>query len=471
MLKVSSLSVKDPDCKTPLFLPKLTFEQIIEQMGLNSFNIRVFCFIGLFIICDGSEMVVLGLLTTKLTEVWDLTSFEKGALGSSIFIGFATGSLCSGYISDRNGRKPSFVIGIILVLLFASLSSLAQGFFTFVGLRIICGFGIGFAIPALMALFTELAPTEYRSPVLNNLWAVFPIGACFVIILTKFLINTESGWRYILLFASFPCIILLLLSWRMPESPRFLLNNGKFERGFQELDKIITLSGFHDKIILTEIDKQSLMNEIQITSSSTQETDYKMLFSPEYKKLTSLICSLYFLISFIYYGAVFIVPQIFEAVQSKQPENEGDIYSSMLLSAVLEIPMCIISGYLGNNKHLMRLGTMKLGFSVILMGVLIFLFFPNSLVFAVVVFKSGSQMAFSMIDLYTCEAYPTKIRAMGIGLGNTFNRIAAIFTPIISQILFDGYEKLPFIAFGFGAVFGVLACVSLPFETGGRALK
>ena len=460
-----------PSFKNSLLASQITFDDVIERLGINKFNLRVFLFIALFFMADGSEMVVLSLLLTKLTEVWQLNSFEKGSLGSSIFIGFAMGSLCSGYISDRRGRRPAYLIGATLVMIFASLSSLAQGFFSFILLRIICGFGIGLAIPALFALATELTPVDYRSAVLNNVWSIFPIGASFVIIMTKFFINTENGWRYVLLFASLPCCILLLFSYKVPESPRFHMSNGNYEKGFQNLDSIIVYSGLQEKVIITEKEKEDLINEAEQCQINKQKADYRILFSPEYKKLTILICSIYFLVSLNYYGATYILPQIFEEEHEKNSENVGDIYISLLLGCFFEVPACLLSGYLANHRHLLRIKTMMLGFLMNVVASIIILSYPHGISFTAALFKFSVVIPFNVIYVYACEAYPTKIRSMGVGLGNSCTRIAAILTPFISQFLFDIDEKLPFIVYGIGGGIGVAVCIMLPYETRHLGLK
>lgn len=472
MLESPALRLSEASAaKNALLTKKFTFDELIERMGINRFNTRVFLFIGLFMMADGSEMVVLSLLITKLTEIWSLSSFQKGALGSSIFIGFAIGSLCSGIVSDRKGRRPAYLLGSWLVLIFASLSSFAQGFLSFIALRVICGFGIGLAIPALFALVTELTPSAYRSLVLNNVWSVFPIGAAFVILMTKFFIETEYGWRYILLFASIPCFFVIVFSLKVPESPRFYMSNGSFDKGFEELEKIVEFADLKDKVEIKEKEKQELIYEAQLHHLSHQEADYKMLFTPEYRRLTFLICSVYFLVSFIYYGATYILPQIFEEEYSSNRGNVGDVYFDLLVGCFFEVPACVLAGYLGNHRYLLRIRTMVLGFAVNGICTLIILIFPKAIVIAAALFRSSIAISFNVMFVYACEAYPTKIRSMGVGLGNTCTRFAAILTPFISQFMFDCYEKMPFFGFGVGAVLGVVACLALPYETGNRGLK
>jgi len=433
-------------------------------LGINRFNMRVYLFIALFFLADGSEMVVMSLLIDKLTEIWHLTSFQKGSLGSSVFIGFAIGSFFSGFISDRKGRRPAYLTGSILVLIFAAGSSLAQGFFSFIVLRIVCGFGIGLAVPALFAFATELTPSNYRSIILNNVWIFFPVGGAFVVLMTKYFIEVENGWRYILLFASFPCFILLIFSFNVPESPRFHMSNGNYEKAFDQLDKIIDFSRLRDKISITEEDKIHLINEAENHHLNKKDADYRMLFTPEYKKLTFLICGIYFLVSMNYYGATYILPQIFKVEYEESKINVGDVYMSLLFSLFFEVPNCLLSGYLANHPCLLRVKTIMLGFFINAIAAIIILIFPQTITLSAALFKNSISTSFNVVFVYACEAYPTKIRSMGVGLGNSFTRLAAILTPFMSQFLFDIHVMLPFIFYAFGGILGVIFCIALPYE-------
>lgn len=459
----SSFTSKSP------FLNKFNFDFIIEKLGINRFTIRVYFFIALFFMVDGSEMMVLSLLMKKLTNEFELTSFEKGSLGSSIFIGFASGSLFSGYISDKKGRRPAYLLGSTLVMIFALLSAFAQGFFSFVILRMICGFGIGVAIPALFALATEITPKEYRAAVLNNVWSIFPIGAAFVIIITKFLIDVQNGWRYILFFASLPCAILLMFSKNVPESPRFYFSNQQYEKGFEQLQKIVEFCK-NDEIILNEQNKQSLIEEAESKKANLMEVKYETLIYPEYRKITILICIIFFIVSLNYYGALYIFPQIFEKEQ-EETKNVRDVYLSLLFGCFLEVPSYFLGGYLANHRYLLRIKTMILGFAVNMISAVVILIYPQGITFFSALFKCSVAISFTVVFVYACEAYPTKIRSLGVGTGHSFTRMAAILTPFIMQFLFDFYHKLPFIFFIFGSITGILSCFALPFETYGLNLE
>ena len=79
--------------------------------------------------------------------------------------------------------------------------------------------------------------------------------------------------------------------------------------------------------------------------------------------------------------------------------------------------------------------------------------------------------AFQTVYVYTCEVYPTTIRALGMGSGSGMARLGAIVTPFIAQVLLK--ENIS-VAMGIYALFAALAGVSallLPIETKGRVMK
>ena len=74
---------------------------------------------------DGSEVLTLSLLIPFLEDQWSLSTNDKVYLATSVFAGMFIGSLISGYISDKYGRRnPSFII-VFLMFVFSLLSAFA----------------------------------------------------------------------------------------------------------------------------------------------------------------------------------------------------------------------------------------------------------------------------------------------------------------------------------------------------------
>ena len=58
-------------------IPCSTFDAIIDKLGINWYNMRIYIILSLFFLADGAEMIVISLLITKLGEIWDLCTLKK----------------------------------------------------------------------------------------------------------------------------------------------------------------------------------------------------------------------------------------------------------------------------------------------------------------------------------------------------------------------------------------------------------
>ena len=100
-----------------------TIDQIINSIGITRYHYKLYTIFALFLLADGAEMIVVSLLITKLTTLWDLSIGQKGFLGSAVFVGFFLGAIIAGKISDTKGRKPTYIIGSLLVFIFSTVSA------------------------------------------------------------------------------------------------------------------------------------------------------------------------------------------------------------------------------------------------------------------------------------------------------------------------------------------------------------
>jgi MFS family permease len=461
---------KQPPIKSPFIdKPIPVLDQLIDDLDISKYNLKIYGIMLFFYLADGAEMIVLSLLASKLGHLWGLTTTQKASLGSAVFIGFMMGTMVSGKISDKKGRKPTFFLGACVVTIFAFLSAFAQGYVSFLLIRALCGFGIGISVPASFSLSIEITPTKYRSYVLNGLWVFFPIGEVYVILLTKYYIEHEIGWRYILGFTGFPCLFAAILALLVDESPRFLLTNKYYDDAFKCINKMITEAG--KPTPLSDDMKKKLIAESLQLESNKVETDYTVLIDDKYKLLSYTIWTIFFTVSFVYYGFIYILPQVLEYLQTQLPvEEKGDMYIELVWIALSEIPAVAAAGYLAEHELLGRKHSMSLCYVVCIIGSFLALIFTNHISFFSSIVKLAICFPFNIAFLYTCEAYPTKIRTIGLGVANSFTRFGGVVTPLITQFLFSMGYLFPFFAFMCASIVGTIACFKLPFETRNRKI-
>src|SRR5690348_6209045 len=51
------------------------------------------------------------------------------------------------------------------------------------------------------------------------------------------------------------------------------------------------------------------------------------------------------------------------------------------------------------------------------------------------ILKGAIQIPSRALYIYTSESYPTEIRGIALGLGNSFTRLAGLSTPLINELL------------------------------------
>lgn len=149
---------------------------IIEEIGFGKFQLTMYIAVGLAIIADGAEMLNVALITQALGEEWHLSATQKGALGSTIFIGFTLGSLAAGRVGDKHGRRFPLLVCVSMLFIMGFASAFAVNYVSLLVLRAFVGFAIGGAVVLINTLFAEFLPSDHRGRwlILNSLF--FPAG-------------------------------------------------------------------------------------------------------------------------------------------------------------------------------------------------------------------------------------------------------------------------------------------------------
>ncbi|OAB26594.1 MFS transporter [Paenibacillus macquariensis subsp. defensor] len=169
-----------------------------------------------------------------MEEHFHLSQLQVGWAVSSLIIGCIVGAAFSGVMSDKFGRKKILITAAILFIIGSLGSGLADTFTLYVIARIIGGLGIGITSTLCPLYNAEIAPAKYR----GRLVALNQLATVTGIFLTYF-INlwiTNSGdaawgistaWRWMFGVGAIPGLLFLVLLFFVPESPRWLIKQGR----------------------------------------------------------------------------------------------------------------------------------------------------------------------------------------------------------------------------------------------------
>lgn len=170
-------------------------------------------------------------------EQFKLSSVETELAVSIVLAGAAVGAAVSGYLGDRFGRKPVLVGDAALFALFAVATGMANSFRLFLIARFVIGVAVGTTSMITPLYIAELAPPKVRGALvtLNQLAIVIGIVVAYGV---DYWFAPSGNWRAMFTSAVAPAFILLLSMVFLPESPRWLADNGYENKAWQVLSRV-----------------------------------------------------------------------------------------------------------------------------------------------------------------------------------------------------------------------------------------
>ena len=241
----------------------------------------------------GYDWVVIGGAKPFYEKFFNLTTPSQiGWAMSSALVGCLLGSLVSGALSDRFGRKKLLILAALLFTATGILTALAPDFTFFIVNRLLGGVAIGLASNLSPMYIAEISPAEVRGKFVsvNQLTIVIGIlaaqlvnwliarpvspGATAADILNSW--NGQAGWRWMFGAEAVPAFLFFLLMFTVPESPRWLLKNGRGGEAEKVLAKVGG-AGFAGQA-MTEIRET-------LAASDTQKVRFRALLEPGLSKV------------------------------------------------------------------------------------------------------------------------------------------------------------------------------------------
>jgi SP family xylose:H+ symportor-like MFS transporter len=203
----------------------------------------------------GYDWVVIGGAKPFYESYFQLNSPRLvGWANSCALIGCFLGSIISGWMSDRFGRKKLLILSAVLFAVSSILTGWADSFTAFIAWRITGGIAIGIASNVSPTYIAEVSPAPWRGRLvtLNQLTIVVGILAAQIANsliadkvadgasreLIRMSWNGQYGWRWMFTAVAIPAIVFLLGALLIPESPRWLAKAGSAERARRTLARI-----------------------------------------------------------------------------------------------------------------------------------------------------------------------------------------------------------------------------------------
>ena len=409
------------------------------RMGPIHWQVLALVASGLFF--DVMDFTIFGALVPDLIGSHFVTPAQVPWIGSVTVAGLFVGTLGQGEFTDRFGRKAVYQFNLLLFGLATIIGALPPipsigfdpGYSWLLVFRFIAGIGLGAEQPLCFSYIAEYSPKNIRGRLtafmqfIGGAWP-WPVG-----VLLTLTLRDSIGWRGIWIIIGIGALIIFVLRFSLPESPRWLATHGQGQRA---LDLLLRMG-------LRTVP----LNTLRTDAASDTHSDPIGIVLREYPRrvIAGMIC--FFAFFGIALGLGAWLPNILV-------ERGFTIAKSLnsIFWITLAFP-CASAFMMYSLERFGRKPTASIAF--ILTGIFGLLWSIASSETAVLVIGFMmiffTQLAGNSAQIFISEVFPTNARASGFGMCAAAGRVGAFVA--IPSILWikDG--------FGLNAVFIAIAAM------------
>ena len=415
--------------------------QELADAKAGSFHWRLGAIMGLLTLFDGYDTFNPAYVIHYVAGPWGLNAGQAGLLISSGLVGFLLGAAVHGVAADRFGRRGTLLAGLWITSVFTLLTALlANSFVTYCVLRLLTGLGLGVLLPLATTYINELAPRRVANTF--ALWGValgWAAGGTLAGIVGVF-VTPSLGWQGLYWVGALSFLLLPFMHWSLPESPKFLVIQGRVAEIRQMLAMLRPERGhIYAAATISAADHQASGNLIL------------ELLQPRYRRTTIAIWATAFLSLFCIFGLSGWIPTVMIA----RGETFAASFGFGALMQIMSFIGALVLGHLVDRFGRSR-GLLGLWWGLGGCAVLTLVFLNDHFVNLTGVAAAGFFIIGAMFVLnnFTAAAYETNVRATAVGMELSVGRVGAILGPFVAGALQQTYQSaLPmFVSIGLAAL-------------------
>lgn len=430
----------------------------------------------------GYDWVVIGGAKPFYERFFDIANSPhlQGWAMSSALIGCLFGALASGYFSDRYGRKFPLLSAAALFTIAAIGTGAVDHYYAFIIFRLVGGLGIGLASAVSPMYIAEISPASLRGRLVsvNQLTIVIgilaaqivnyliaekvPEGATDQMILQSW--NGQYGWRWMFWAGTIPAMAFFILSFFIPESPRFLAKSGNWSAAGETLRRI---GGAR----YASEEQKEIAETLRGNSS---KIDWKALSSAKVRPI--LIIGIVLAV-FQQWCGINVIFNYAEEVFSSAGYSVNDMLFNIVITGTVNLVFCLIAMRMVDSwgrRKLMLLGSLGLTIIFFTLGATYYFELKGVAILVLVMLAIATySMTLAPITwVILSEIFPNSIRGAAMAIATTSLWIACFILtytfPILNKML---YASGTFWLYALICLAGFLFILKKLPETKGKSLE
>lgn len=363
---------------------------------------------------------------TGLIAAWGVSVHTIAVITSATFVGMLIGALAAGSVAARIGRRPAFLLALIVFSGGSLLNALSWDVGSLAAFRFVSGAGLSALTIVANTYITEVVPGAIRGRTMAIVMTIGFIGVPVTAFVARFVVPLEPwGWRLVFVWGGLGFVLVPFVR-RLPESPSWLQ---------QDMRQDAAPSG-----------------------------GYRALFASGLRARTIMLVATWAFVSLGFYGFYAWVPALlvehgFSVVKSLE------VSSLMAICNPLGAALAIVFIERLERKYFFLACSIVVAVAVTLYG-------EASTAGVVVMLGSvcvlGMQAAIVGLYAYSPEIFPTAVRAQGMAAGFSGGRVTNIFGSFVVSGLYYafGYYSVFLFVGACWIVGGLIVAVFGPLATG-----
>ena len=410
-------------------------ELLEQQKKLTSNQWKLICTANLADLLDFFDFFLIGYVTAALTKQWSLTYWEGGGILLASGLGAVPGAFFWGWLGDRIGRRTVFIWSAVTISVATGImyftpeqGGIVPGWLFLMFFRFFVGVGNAGIYTIDLPLVQEFIPAYKRGWVSALVTTMLPAGGMLAGI-AAWLLLPIVGWRGLFLVGLVPIVLVFMIRYWVPESPRWLMRMGRMEDARKSLawalmidPKQIALPAAQDagdKTRWVELFKYPKLVAAGCLTGLTQTGGASLgLWGP-----TLLVLVLVPKITperaaflWIFYNLAAIVGRFFITPLIEPLGRRGSATLCMVGGGII----MVLAGYL----HDVYIGTASL-FYILLVASTFF----------------GSAN-YTVVGPYMAEIWPARLRASGMGLSYGVGNCGKFLGPLGLAVIMGGGDVI-----------------------------